>query len=101
MHQKCSTEQKTRGQNVDPIKNYSQKTFVWIFPFINHNITLKKIRITVSNGARAKTKTVLESGKVVDPRSKQVCNIYDGGCKFSYPTAKQWPGQTELLSLYD
>jgi hypothetical protein len=25
-HQKCGTEQKTRGQNVDPIKNYSQNT---------------------------------------------------------------------------
>ena len=41
-HQKCSTEQKTRGQNVDPIKNYSQNTFVWIFPFINHYVSPKK-----------------------------------------------------------
>ena len=60
-HQKCSTEQKTRGQNVDPIKNYSQNTFVWIFPLINHNVSHKKIRITISNDARAKTKTVLRS----------------------------------------
>ena len=57
-HQKCSTEQKTRGQNVDPIKNYSQNTFVWIFPLINHNVSHKKSWITISNGARVKTKTV-------------------------------------------
>jgi hypothetical protein len=25
-HQKCGTEQKTRGQNIDPIKNYRQNT---------------------------------------------------------------------------
>ena len=25
-HQKCGTEQKSRGQNIDPIKNYSQNT---------------------------------------------------------------------------
>ena len=60
-YQKCSTEQKTRGQNVDPIKNYSQNTFVRIFPLIHHNVSHKKSRITISNGARAKTKTVLKS----------------------------------------
>ena len=41
-HQKCSTKQKTRGQNVDPIKNYSPNTFVWIFCLINHNVRPNK-----------------------------------------------------------
>ena len=39
---KCSTKQKTRGQNVDPIKNYSPNTFVWIFCLINHNVRPNK-----------------------------------------------------------
>ena len=40
-HQKCSTEQKTRGQNTDPIRNYSQNMFLAIFPYYSYSVNQK------------------------------------------------------------
>ena len=39
-HQKCSTEQKTRVQNVDPIKSYSQKTIFGKFPLLIYYVKM-------------------------------------------------------------